>query len=201
MHAQALSSLAPGSRRSPLLRRRSCTRRVTSGAALVEAILITSVLLVMLVGVVYVDRVYERQLQVVRVSHAAALTLAGAGCEGEGSHGLAPDDAQLLADASGVDAEQGDPIAETQKHLENGRQLDAKTKNALAQASGATSAGLPKQARTRAQATARGPSSASGLGAGFQTEAQAADVVLCNDRVRDGRLEAVVSAAVQFFFP
>lgn len=173
-----------------------------AGAALVEALLITTVLVVMLIGLVYVDRVYERQLQVVRASHAAALALAGSGCEGaDPSALLHPNDARVLGEASGVDVEAGDPIAQTQRHLERGRQLDARTQDALANASRATSAGLPRQARTRAEATTRAPSSRSGLTAALGTEARAADVVLCNERVRDGRLEAVVGVAAEFFFP
>jgi hypothetical protein len=176
----------------PAFVRRRALRSAAAGAVLLEAVLVIATVIVLLVGMIYLHEVYDRQLQVIRAANAASLAYATHGCQGATAV-LSPGDARVLGGGPSTRPNPGDLAAKARG------QLGGPAGQALSKATQSSGLGLPQEVRTLGSVSVTGPLGAKGGLSAFQTTVRSSDLVLCNDPPRPGTIVTVFQEAIQFF--
>jgi hypothetical protein len=165
-------------------------RQPARGAVLVESLIVIVALVLLLVAFLFMHRACALELRVQNAARAAAFSFAMNGCEGGPPSGLAPEDAQLLAEPNAVEGS-SQTVADTQV----GQISQPAAANAFSQAAAKNNGfGMPASASV----SARGAASASDGKETMSSTMFSRTTLLCNEKPRAGTLEDSVGYIVDF---
>jgi hypothetical protein len=167
--------------------------RAARGAALLEAVLVVSILMLSLVGTVYVARIYQTTLRALAVSRAAAIGHSNESCRGDDAASwFSREEAALLQAATGDESGTQDSGA--------ARVNDQAAQRALSRATQSGAFGSPRVMSIATGGDVFGPLlDASRPGGIFYTAVKANDHVLCGEREHMRGSLGVLGFARDFF--
>ena len=177
-----------GAREHKRRRRERCSRGASHerGAVLVEALLAIASLILFLLLVLYMQRVFGRELQVQRAARAVAFAYAVGGCEGEAGPSLiSPEDAKVIG-APTTDSGSDGTMAKNSKIGE------PRARSAFDGASKNQGLGMPESASVGARADAT-------MGNGLHVSLHSRTTLLCNEKPKRGEIDGIIEYMKDFF--
>lgn len=172
---------------STLQRLVAATRRSSErGAVLAEALIVIASLILFLLLVLYMGKVFGRELQVQRAARAAAFAYADSGCEDpSGPSLISQEDAKLIGAPS-------TQAGESQTMAKDSEIKESRAQTAFSKASKDNGLGMPNSSSVGAQGQAS-------MGNGLEVSLHSRTTLLCNEKPRSGEVDGVIDYVAGFF--
>lgn len=156
------------------------------GAVLAEALIVIASLILFLLLVLYLGKVFGRELQVQRAARAAAFAYSDSGCEdNSGSTLISPEDAKLIGAPS---TQAGD----SQTMAKDSEIKESRAQSAFSKASKDNGLGMPDSSSVGAQGQAS-------MGNGLEVSLHSRTTLLCNEKPKSGDVDGVIDYVASFF--